>query len=304
MKRPAPPHLRAGRPGVHAETTRPEVTTPSAAPAATAPSATATLAATPDRPRRRTAARRTLLIAGALATAAVPVTAGALLRGGGSAGPSATSSTASPSAASPARAAEAKTVPAGPFTDIAADAAGAEAMAWADETGVQPALTPTTYAPQEPVTRGDVALALHRFAGSPAVLVADAALLITDLGEDPARRAALLWMHGRGALWGDAELRVHPEAPATRDCAAMMLAALLRPALSGVGVTWDDSQGSVPTPTSAPGSALPDVAWLVASGMVPPTITLDGWAGEAGVTRAELAVSLHCTDTAIADALA
>lgn len=231
-------------------------------------------------PRRRTG-RRAVLLVGAATAVTLPVVAGALLRGRGSA----------PSAARP-------------FADVAADAPGAEAMAWAHETGVQPAVSATAYAPAAAVTRADVALVLHRFAGAPAVPLATAPAPIADLCEDPAQAAALIWLHGRGALWGDAELRVHPEQPATRDGAAMMLAALLRPALTGVGVSWDAAAGTSLAQDPEPGSALPDVAWLEAAGITPPVRSLADWAGQERVTRANLAVAVHRADAVIADALA
>lgn len=190
---------------------------------------------------------------------------------------------------------------AAPFPDVAAGDPVAEAVRWAHETGVQPALSATAYSPETTVTRGDAALALHRLAGAPAVELAEMPVLFTDLGEDPARVTALLWLHGRGALWGDAELRVHPDEPATRDCAASMLAALLRPALAGVGVTWDPSpEVSLPS-AEEPDPARADLAWLLAAGMA--TSSLAERAGDDAVTRADLALALHRANTVITDAL-
>ncbi|MDN5900538.1 MAG: S-layer homology domain-containing protein [Brachybacterium sp.] len=189
----------------------------------------------------------------------------------------------------------------GPFEDVAADHPGAEAIRWAEETGVQSALTATGYSPDAVVTRGDVAEALHRLAGAPPVGLGGLPLLFTDLGEDPARVSAVLWLHGRGALWGDADMRVRPDEPATRDCTAMMLTALLRPALAGVGVTWDAAAEVSLLQAAGPGSALADLAWLEAAGMASwePTDR----AGDAAVTRADLAVSLQRADTVVTSAL-
>lgn len=321
VRRPAPPRVLALHPGGHPATaevraapgevrTAPgEARTPlapgpdtitAAPPPASAPAAAITATASSSPRRRRTTARRAVLVVGALAAAAVPVTAGALLRREPAPAPSAAPAT----AASPQAAAEPSAAPAGPFEDVAAEHPHAAAILWADENGVQPALTATRYAPQDAVTRGDVALALHRFAGTPPVpaVTGDAGgavpALLTDLGEDPARATALLWMHGRGALWGDAELRIRPEEPASRDDAARMLAALLRPALQGSGITWEAQ-----APACEPGSALPDVAWLLAAGMAPPATILTDWAGDVGISRAELAGALHRADTVVAGAL-
>ncbi|MDN5821050.1 MAG: hypothetical protein L0H39_06120, partial [Brachybacterium sp.] len=51
-----------------------------------------------------------------------------------------------------------------------------------------------------------------------------------------------------------------------------------------------------------PGSALADIAWLEAAGMAPSE--LSDRAGDAAVTRGELAVSLHRANTVVTGALA
>lgn len=202
---------------------------------------------------------------------------------------------------------------ASPFEDVADGADGLEAMIWADRTGVLPAVE-GSFAPDSPVTRGEIAAALHRFAGTPEVLLEGTPVLIADLDEAADHAPALLWLHGRGALWGDAELKVRPAEPATRDGAAGMLAALLRPALAGVGARWEPSaetSSAAGDATALPTELPRDAAWLAAAGMVPrPDGTVgdgedgDGsWHGEAGVTRAELAAALHRADGIIADAL-
>jgi hypothetical protein len=176
---------------------------------------------------------------------------------------------------------------------VADGAEGLEAMIWADGTGVLPALD-GAFAPEAAVTRGEAAAALHRFAGTPEVPLEDVPVLIVDLGENPEEASALLWLHGRGALWGDAELKVHPGDPATRAWGSGMLAALLRPALAGIGAVWAADAEAAP--------ALPrDAAWLTSAGVLPHPG--GGWDGEAGVTRAELAAALHRADGVIADAL-
>lgn len=298
VRRPPAPRLRPGRPGVapvHPVMTPPAAdtelctnsfqergsgscttsakplagSTPAAAPTATAPTTPA-----PARPRPR---RRTVLVAGAAAVV-VPVGAAAVAH-----------RSASTSA----------------FTDVAAGSETADAIRWASDTGVQPPLTVTAYGPEEPVARGDLALALHRFAGSPTLDLAAAPALFTDLPDDDAQATALAWLHGRGALWGDAELRVRPAETATRDEAATMLAALLRPALTAVGARWDT--GTLPEQADgaddADLTALADLAWLTAAGMVPTAELSGAHDGAAPVTRQELAVALHRADRVVEDAL-
>src|SRR5699024_9513807 len=256
VRRPAAPHLRPGRPGAPARVAPgpTPVPTPDAAPApveaATAPTSPASAAPVSPSPRRTSpprTGRRAVLLGGAAAAVGGAVLTGALLR---SEGPEA------PSVASSGSAGPGEGSPAAPFADVPADHPGAEAIRWAHETGVQPAPSAAGYLPQAAVARGDVAVALHRLAGTPAVDLQGLPVLFTDLGEDPARVAAVLWLHGRGALWGDAELRVHPDDPATRNGTATMLTALLRPALAGVGVTWDASADASLPEAEDPGSAL------------------------------------------------
>lgn len=295
LRRPSPPRLQAGRPGAAPQPAQPRQPQPQPQPVVALPAGPEPVGpSTPDHRPSRRAGRRIVLLAGAAAAVVVPVTAGALLR---REAPAALSAGAAQSAPGPGTDVEPQ------FEDVVGGSPGADAIDWAHSTGVQPALSPTEYAPDADVTRGDVAVALHRLAGSPAVDLGTVPTPFTDLGEDPARVSAVLWLHGRGALWGDAELRVHPDAPATRDCTAMMLAALMRPALAGMGVTWDASAEVSLPPPEDPASAQTDVAWLAAVGMAPGSFAADGWAGEEGVTRAELAVSLHRADSVIEGAL-
>ena len=311
LRRPAAPRVRPDRPGapapaaaraglvtptapapapVEAPTTV-QPPSPAAAPAlpevqpGPIPAAPRTVAPAPEQhpvgpaPARSVPPRRTLLLAGAAAAAVVgAVSAGAAL----------------PRMLGPATS---------PFSDVADGDAGLEAMLWADDTGVLPAAG-GAFSPDAVVTRGEVAAALHRFAGTPAVPLEDVPVLIVDLGEDPEQASALLWLHGRGALWGDAELKVHPDDPATREGASGMLAALLRPALAGIGAVWpsggaDGSGGTEGKDLSAELS--PDAAWLTSAGMAPDGST--HWQGEQAVTRAELAAVLHRADGVIASAL-
>ena len=311
LRRPAAPRVRPDRPGAPAPAaaraglvtptapapapveapTAVQPPSPAAAPAlpevqpGPIPAAPRTVAPAPEQhpvgpaPARSVPPRRTLLLAGAAAAAVVgAVSAGAVL----------------PRMLGPATS---------PFSDVADGDAGLEAMLWADDTGVLPAAG-GAFSPEAVVTRGEVAAALHRFAGTPAVPLEEVPVLIVDLGEDPEQASALLWLHGRGALWGDAELKVHPDDPATREGASGMLAALLRPALAGIGAVWpsggaDGSGGTEGKDLSAELS--PDAAWLTSAGMAPDGST--HWQGEQAVTRAELAAVLHRADGVIANAL-
>ncbi|WP_137769468.1 hypothetical protein [Brachybacterium sp. SGAir0954] len=254
-------------PVADAAPTRPLTATPSA------PAASPATPAPTARPHRR---RTVLLGSAAIAAVALPVTAGALLLQRGDA----SASTAD-----------------GTFTDVGADDDALEAYRWADANGVQPALEDGSYAPGNAVTRGDLALALHRFAGAPAVPSEAVPAMLADLDTVPERRDAQLWLFGHAALWGDLSLCVHPDEPASRESASQTLTALLRPSLSARGhsqAVTDLAAADADPTTSA-------LAWLRDSGLLPSALT--GLKADAtAVTRGELAQLLFRADQVLAGA--
>lgn len=269
VRRPAAPHLRAGRPGALAPARPapiPRATVPTRAPEPSPAAATA-------RPHRR---RTVLLGSAAIAAIALPVTAGALLLQRGDASASTADRT---------------------FTDVGADDDALEAYRWADATMVQPALEDGSYTPGAAVTRGDLALALHRFAGAPVVPSDAVPAMLADLDTAPERRDAQLWLFGHAALWGDLSLCVHPDEPASRESASQTLTALLRPSLSARGhsqAVTDLAAADADPTTSA-------LAWLQDSGLLPSALT--GLKADAtAVTRGELAQLLFRADQVLAAA--
>lgn len=292
VRRPAPPRLQPGRPGARAVPAAPE-----APPAAASPPSPSRPAASPA--PSSTGRRAVLLAGGAAAVVVLPVAAGGVISRGLAGDDAVSASQQGGADLSDVDAASAADPGAGsPFADVADDDPGLEAMRWADEVGIQPALADGTYAPDGPVGRGALAGVLHRFAGAPEVTVGAAPTLVADLDEDADRAGALLWLHGRGALWCDQQLRLRPDDGTTRDEAAATLSALLRPALAGIGSTWDPDGAP-----EAPGSS-PDVRWLAAAGLVHPSVTTAGSSGDLPLTRAELAAALHRANSVITDCMA
>ncbi|AXK46485.1 hypothetical protein DXU92_05010 [Brachybacterium saurashtrense] len=173
-----------------------------------------------------------------------------------------------------------------------------EALRWADAIGVLPAREDGSFAAQATLTRGDLALALHRFVGAPAVPADAVPTMLADLDEDPERRDALLWLFGHGALWGDDALCVHPQEPASREGAAEILTAMLRPSLRAAGIAPDQVDAELDVPEGAADSA---AAWIVRAGLVPSA--LSDLPGEATVTRGELAQLLRRADQVLSDAV-
>lgn len=154
-----------------------------------------------------------------------------------------------------------------------------DALSWAHDSDVLPALPDGSFAPDAVVTRGDLALSLHRFAGAPTPNMTGVPAPMADVPEDPERAAAVLWLHGRGALWGDAELRVHPNEPATREAGRGIVTALLEPALTGAGID---------------GTTVLEAALTTGEGT-----TKGGTVDAAPLTRAVLAMTLHSVDQAL-----
>lgn len=315
VRRPPAPRLRPGRPGVQAPAPTLEVRSaatamPPAVPGpATAPPAVPDAAAAPgpdpsasraEQAPRGTTRRRTVLFASA---------AGAVVAGATATGTLLTRATTDSTAVA---AADGSTEGSGagaaaatdsPFPDVTADHPGLEAMRWADETGVQTARDDGSYGPDHPCTRGDLATTLHRFAGAPQLAVDAVPTLLSDLGDDPEQARALLWLYGRGALWADASLHVRPDEETDHDEAAAILTALLRPALAGVGATWEAAEAPEGSGSSSPQAPGADVLWLAAAGLVRDTALTGAGDGGQVLTRRQLATALHRADGVIATAL-
>ncbi len=244
----------------------------------------------PDEPKAAAASgpRRRRVLAGGAAMAGIAAAGAAavhLLRGERPVGP-----TADPTAAPPA--AE------GSFPDLRGDEELVAACRWAAQHHIQDGLPDGTYGAERAVTRSDVALSLHAFAGAPAVPVDTLPALVADLPEKSDRARALLWLHGRGALWGDEHLRVSPTVTATRADGATIIASLLRPGLIALGTHLDaantDTEALPRRERDHVSSA--DVLWLLAAGVLRKA-DLSQWVSDAPLTRGELARLLRRTQS-------
>ena len=191
------------------------------------------------------------------------------------------------------------------FSDVGASHPARDAVEWAAGAGVLPGREDGTFGPDETMSRGGFALALHRYAGAPET--ATDSPVFTDLPGDAALAAALQWAGARGILWGDGDMAVRAGAAITRsDLAAALMAAFA----GGLAATGRAVQPADSTPFSdvddAAASTLP-LRWAAAAGALErSTVAADGTAladatgpGEnllvpqRGTTRAELAVALH-----------
>ena len=106
------------------------------------------------------------------------------------------------------------------FHDVSADAPYATAVRWLDEEGITSGTAPGTFAPHDSVTRGQMAVFLHRLAGSP---TPTAPLRFTDV---PARgycATAVRWLDERRVTGGVTRTAFRPAGVVTRGQLATFL---------------------------------------------------------------------------------
>ncbi len=95
-----------------------------------------------------------------------------------------------------------------PFTDVAKDTYYYDAVLWAVENGITYGKTPTAFAPEDNVTRGQAVTFLWRYKGEPA---ATGACAFTDVEEDAYYYSAVLWAAETGATNGKTATAFCPE---------------------------------------------------------------------------------------------
>ncbi len=109
-----------------------------------------------------------------------------------------------------------------PFPDVSPNAWYAQAVAWANQTGVAGGYGTGCFGPSDPVTREQLALMLWRYAGSPRP---SGALSRFPDGDEAHSWAgdALAWAVGKGVLAGRDGGLLHPQGEATRGEVAAVL---------------------------------------------------------------------------------
>ncbi len=111
------------------------------------------------------------------------------------------------------------------FTDVAADAWYAEAVAWAQEEGIVLGITETEFAPERNVTREQIATILWRACGEEEVEIE---LTFTDADTISAwAQDAMNWAVANGIFKGDSKGNLNPVATATRAELAAIMARFL-----------------------------------------------------------------------------
>ena len=101
-----------------------------------------------------------------------------------------------------------------PFTDVSADAYYAKAVQWAYEQGITGGTSATTFSPDAPCTRGQMATFLWRNAGSPATT--GSANPFTDVSDDAYYAKAVQWAYEQEITGGTSATTFSPDADCTR----------------------------------------------------------------------------------------
>ena len=101
------------------------------------------------------------------------------------------------------------------FRDLSVSPRNRDAVLWAVEKKVMSGVTDTEFRPTAPVTRGEMALALWRAAGSPQP-VADAGNPFRDVSPRSPYYVAVLWAAERGVTKGVTADTFRPDSPVTR----------------------------------------------------------------------------------------
>ena len=108
-----------------------------------------------------------------------------------------------------------------PFIDVKPNKYYTDAVIWAFQNGIVNGTTPTTFEPEEPVTREQIATILYRREGTPEVKQDLSAFVDTDQVSSYAH-AAMQWAVAEGVIKGDGN-RLNAKGDATRAEIATML---------------------------------------------------------------------------------
>ena len=101
-----------------------------------------------------------------------------------------------------------------PFTDVSESAYYYEAVLWAVEKGITAGMSPNSFSPNSPCTRGQVVTFLHRSAGSPEPT--DGANSFSDVRSNAFYYDAVLWAVENGITTGTGAGRFSPSSTCTR----------------------------------------------------------------------------------------
>ena len=144
-----------------------------------------------------------------------------------------------------------------PFTDVEEGSYCYDAVRWAVEKGVTEGVSETSFAPNQPCTRGQAVTFLWRAAGSPAPESQE--MPFTDVAESSPYAKAILWAAENGVTKGVTETLFAPNAPCTRgQIVTFLYRSQGAPAQAGSNPFTDVAAGS---------PYLPGILWAAENGV-------------------------------------
>ena len=176
-----------------------------------------------------------------------------------------------------------------PFVDVAWDAWYRAAVQSAAQGGWMTGTSATAFSPQLPVTRGMLATALYRMAGSPA----SGAASFSDVGPTRYDAKAIAWASAQQIVTGYGDGRFGPDDPVTREQTAAMLYRYARVFSLDTGAAADLS-GYADAHLISP-YARRALQWACAAGLMEGRLGAR-LAPASGATRAEIATLLTRLD--------
>ena len=102
-----------------------------------------------------------------------------------------------------------------PFTDIQEGKWYTKAVLWAVQNGITTGVTETSFKPDEPCTRGQIATFLYRYAGNP-LLPTGTKHPFSDIPTGRFYWAPVVWAYGNGITTGTSNTTFSPDQTCTR----------------------------------------------------------------------------------------
>ena len=170
-----------------------------------------------------------------------------------------------------------------PFNDVPAGAWYAEAISYCQQHGIMNGTTPTTFAPEDPLTRAMLATILYRMSGSPAAADAPA---FTDTVAGAWYSDAVSWAAENKIISGYGNGTFGANDPTTREQAVTILWRYAGSPESGTADTFSDAGSISEWAKSA-------VCWANANGILDGMTENNRFNSETNIQRGEVASMLY-----------
>ena len=167
------------------------------------------------------------------------------------------------------------------FSDVAADAWYAEAVAYVREKEIMNGTSAATFAPDATTTRGQMAAILYRAAGSPNA-GADNSVAFSDVPETAYYAQAVRWANANGLITGYSDGTFRADNPVTREQMTTILWRYAGSPTAGTAAISDSA--------SVSSYAASAVSWAVGNNIVAP-VSGDAFQPQSPATRAQIAAA-------------